>query len=475
MPLLDLSNELLNEIAMHLIPSMDGDLASYVPDPDIAVCRITLLSLAKTNRRLNATAIRHLYHTVCIDDLHMLFALLRTFILNDDLADMVRVLSVFASLNEDLDPDTDEMSEQMFAGLTPDLKAHQFLGYCFEDMDSMEASDLTWTNCDNYPQSACALLLYLTGKLEALYLHLPPWNAGDYRFINGVFEESSRGRETQDTPAFVPNLSSLSLTADPRASDPRLDSDVPQCLMGNQGIKNLEIFGATLLHDKAGNFGDLLPARWSSLETIRLPYVCTRGIWLHHMCEVARPRLKRIEIWLSPRLDQRAESDTGPGYDQAFLLCADSLEHLKLGSRLVNSLPCLPSLLRLRSLELSVTDIFPTADAMRGADICDHFPPSLRSLFLVDDLWEPWEHSGSPVAEEEYASLLKAAFSRLLLGSGKKLPRLRDVCVQVTASSWGDYHEKSTEIRHLCTASPQFGGPFRVSGVTVQATESDAE
>jgi len=35
-------------------------------------------------------------------------------------------------------------------------------------------------SCDDYPESACALLLCLTHKLETLYMHLPAWNAGEY-------------------------------------------------------------------------------------------------------------------------------------------------------------------------------------------------------------------------------------------------------------------------------------------------------
>jgi len=61
MELLRLSNEMIDEIARHLVPSMANDLAAFNPDPDIAACRIALLSLAKTNKRLNTIAIRQLY------------------------------------------------------------------------------------------------------------------------------------------------------------------------------------------------------------------------------------------------------------------------------------------------------------------------------------------------------------------------------------------------------------------------------
>ena len=475
MELLHLSNEVIDEIAGYLIPSMADELAAFDPDPDIAACRIALLSLAKTNIRLNTIAIRHLYHTVCIDDLRRLFTFLEALILQPQLAERVRVLSIFAPLNEGLDPYTDTKSGEIFAALTPGMHAHRFLTQCFPDADFTSAADLTWENCEDYPEAACALLLCLTDKLEALYLHLPAWNAGDYDALAAFFEGSWEQRKTESDPSYalLPHLSTLSLTADPRADDSILTDDMPQALMGGRAIKHLEVFGASLV----GSPPDLLeeyaflPERWSSLESICLLGAYLSGTWWYLMCKEAGPPLQRVELSLAPRYDGGGNGGGDadePSYNEAFLLCADRLEHLRIGSPgLVSGLPCLVSLTRLRYLEASVTYIFSTPDAMRAADICDHLPSSLESLHLVDDLWEPWPAAEPLIAEDEYAGLLKGALVQLLCGGTAKLPRLKRVCLRASEKSWGDYHQRP-EMQSLCTVSSRVGSSILMDFVTVQ-------
>ena len=183
----------------------------------------------------------------------------------------------------------------------------------------------------------------------------------------------------------------LSLTANPRASDSLLPDDMPQAFMGGRAIKNLEVFGASLLSNSEFPF---LPERWSSLETICLPCAYLSGAWWYYICKEARLKLKRVELSIASRYDggdddgKGGDADKPSYYNETFLLCADTLEHLRIGSPgLVSSLPYLTSITRLRYLEASVTYIFPTPDAMRAAaDICDHLPFSLKSTHLVDDL-----------------------------------------------------------------------------------------
>jgi hypothetical protein len=336
-------------------------------------------------------------------------------------------------------------------------------------------SDLTWGNCDDYPESACALLLCLTDKLEALYLHLPAWNAGEYDVLAEFFEDSWEQAQPESDPSYalLPHLSTLSLTADPRASDSLLPDDMPQAFMGGRAIKHLEVFGASLLGNPEFPF---LPERWSSLETICLPCAYLSGAWWYRMCKEARPKLKRVELFLAPRYDGEGGDANEPSYyNEAFLLCADTLEHLRIGSPgLVSGLPCLTSMNRLRYLEASVTYIFPTPDAMRAAaDICDHLPSSLQSIYLADDLWEPWPTVDPPTTEEEYAGLLKAALFQLLRGSAEKLPRLKAVCLRACPSSWGDYHEETPEMRGLCRVSSRIGSSISMECVTLQGAGRD--
>ncbi|KAK5660622.1 hypothetical protein OQA88_13186 [Cercophora sp. LCS_1] len=304
----------------------------------------------------------------------------------------------------------------------------------------------------------------------ALYLHLTAWNAGEYEVLAGFFESSYDPAICDADFPFAPHISTLSLTASPHAADPLLSEEMPQCLMGSGAIKHLEVFGACLVINQDAPVGcEFLPARWSSLETIRLLGAYMTGEWWYRLCKDARPRLRSVEISLSPRYDEGEGDVDKPGYNEAFLSCADSLQHLRIGPGLVTTgLPCLTSMARLTYLEASVTAIFPSPAAMRTADICDHLPPSLQSVTLVDNLVDPWPSSDPPVKDEEYASLLKMALSKLLLGSERTLPRLKRVSIQVRSTSWGDYHEKTPEVRNLCTVSSQSANTIRIDGITIQ-------
>jgi len=84
-----------------------------------------------------------LYYAVCINDLRRLFTFLEALILQPRLAERVRVLSVFASLIEGLDPYTDMKSEEIFAALTSDIHAYKFLSCSFRNADFAEAAGLT--------------------------------------------------------------------------------------------------------------------------------------------------------------------------------------------------------------------------------------------------------------------------------------------------------------------------------------------
>ena len=272
MELSALPTELLDQIAGYFIPTMHSDPHPNNPGPDIAACRRTLLLLARMNKRLNAVAVRHLYHTVFIDDLRRLFTFLGTIIFDDYLASRVRVLNIFTSLDaQDLDFHTGGQSELKIARITPNMKAYQYLGRCFGDFT--HPRDLMRANCAEYPQSACALLLCLVEGMEHLYLRVPTWNLGDCRTLSDFFERSCRDSHLN----FVPRLSSLSLIADPEIDNPTLGSGMPQHFLGSGAIRHLEIYGACLLIDEGGFDQPFLPARWSSLETVRLSLVCMSG------------------------------------------------------------------------------------------------------------------------------------------------------------------------------------------------------
>ena len=447
-----LPSELLEEVAWNLVPTMDADLGSYQPDPEINTCRLALLALAKTNRTMNAVAIRHLYHTVCITDIRALFEFLGTLILHDHLADLVRVLSIATSLEEDLDTYTEKKSGEIFAGITGDMTAHGYLSRCFDDFT--EASELTWSNCDGYAESACALLLCLATKLDALSMHCPNWNAGEYEVLTSVFETSY-----QEGVAFVKHLSRLSLIADPTASDPLLPAGTPQSFMGSGNIKNLELFGANLFREDT----PISAGKWRNLETVRISYAYTTGAWWYRLCKEVGPNLRTVDISISPYFNEPGD-ETGPGYNDAFQLCAASLEHLRFNVAWMSNfashlgpgkrLSCLPSLLRLKHLEVSVTVLFESPVTMGRINICDILPSSLERLCLCEEMWEPWQDSVMGMdpdgLEREHARLLKRALFQLALQSEEKLPWLRWVGFRVSNKYWA-FDE--TELKGLCTVS----------------------
>jgi len=473
MSLLSLSNELLSEITRNLIPTMDTDLGSYEPHPDIKPCRLALLALSKTSRRLNIISIPYLYHSICILDLRALFDILGTLILHDHLAGLVRVVNLATPLDQELDDYTDQKSEEIFADLTADTKAYGYLDRCFGDFFTGDAGELTWSNCDGYPESACALLLCLVSELEALYIHLPNWNAGDYEVLMGFFE-TSYAEEGDGT--FAQRLSLLSLTANPHACDPFLPADTPQCFMGTAGnIKRLEIFGANLLFQD--DDAPFTAAKWRNLEAIEVSYACTTGEWWYRLCKEARPKLKRIDISISPRFNEEGVQ-CQPGYNEAFALCADSLEYLRFGVEWMHNyvshlgpargLSCLPSMQKLKYLEVSITVIFSSLATIKESDIRNCLPPSLETICLSDELWEPWQDSvpekGTDDLVKEHAMALKRAMIQLVLYSEQKLPLLTDVHVRVNKSYW-KFDE--TEVRGLCTVS-EVGTAFHVDCITLQ-------
>lgn len=464
MSILNLSSELLNEIASHLVPSMDDDTGSYDPDPDMRRCRLALLSLARTgNHNLHAIAIRHLYHTICIYDLRCLFDVLHTLVYHPHLANLVRVLNLATFLDVPLDNYTDAKSEALYAGITPDMKTFPLLRLCFgDDFDDTELRELSWSTVDDFAELSFGLLLCLTSRLESLHLHGPNWNAGDFDALTTVFASAYDDDESLHG-GFLPRLSRLALSADPLADGPLLAMETPQCFMGAAGnIKHLELFGANLVQEDAV-VDD--PEKWRSVETIHATYACTSGSWWYALCSKARPRLKSVSISISPYYDGTSPIEWeghGQGYNAAFALCAESLESLKLDFDYVGGyashlgpgrqLDCVQGMQRLRYLEVSVTMLFASPQAMEEVNICDVLPGPLEKVCLRDDVTEPWvdllsvgqdteeETLGANLTvedlEKEHVRLVRRAFLQLVLESEPRLPRLQSVRVVVNKTHW---------------------------------------
>ena len=467
MGLFRLSNELLDTVARSLIPQMHTALGADSLDSSVKEGRRALLALVKSCRKLNIIATPHLYHTVCITDLGGLFDFLGVLVFNDHLTDLVRVLNITAPLDEYLDSDSEEKSEAIFGRLTPEMRAYTHLTRCFGDFD--EPCELTCDNRDNYAESACALILSLVPRLEALYMQVPDHHVGEYERLIEFFEESC-----QDDSGFASRLSLLSLTADPRTDGSLMPAQMVHSLMGSGNIKHLELSGGNLI----GGSNDSAPS-WRSLEMAKVLNAYTTGVWWYRMCKDAGPKLRAIDISIAGGYSQIVVPNQ-PGYNEAFLLCATSLESLRLdfvglshtAAHLgpTGRLSCLPSMQRLARLEVPLTLIFSSPAVMEPVDICDHLPPSLRIIYL-HEVYLPWGSDMRSTSVDNdlvaaHGRLLKRSLFQMVLESSQKLPLLERVCIDGEVEGW-DFD--ATELGDLCTEDSRRGRDIVVDCVTLQS------
>jgi hypothetical protein len=231
---------------------------------------------------------------------------------------------------------------------------------------------------------------------------------------------------------------------------------VPQCFNRAVIIKHLELYGACLL-TKPPYHGNELPGpflvdKWHNLETIRMQHTLTTGAWWYQLCQDPIQRLKSIDISVPTYFHEDGGHNT-LGYSDVFLLCSASLERLRFcvertvfyDSHLgpTRQLSCLPFMSRLRHLEVSVPVIFRDSVTMEAADICDHLPPSLESIYLREAMLRPWQRQNYGLSLEELADLarehsrfLKRALLQLVRRSERILPLLKSVHLCVAEGYW---------------------------------------
>ncbi|KAK0620661.1 hypothetical protein B0T14DRAFT_235410 [Immersiella caudata] len=476
MGLFRLSNELLDAVSRSLIPQMDTALGADPRYSSVTDGQRALLALVKSCRKLNVIATPYLYHTVCITDLGGLFDFLGVLVFNDHLTDLVRVLYITAPLDEYLDSDSDEKSEAIFARITPEMRAYAHLSRCFGDFD--EPSELTCDNCNNYAESACALILSLVPRLEALYMHVPDQYVAEYTRLMEFFQQSCQ----KDDSGFADHLSLLSLTVDPRIDCCLMSAKTPHRLMGSGTIKHLELSGSQLI----GGNGDLA-SNWRSLETVKALRAYTTGAWWYQMCKDAGPKLRKVDISIAGGYNQPVDPGQS-GFNEAFMLCATSLESLRLDFCSLSHteahlgptgrLSSLPSMQRLARLDVPLTLIFSSTAAMDALsdDICDRLPPSLRIIYLRE-AYPPWPASdmhGTGVNGDLVAGhnrLLKRSLVQMVLESSQKLPLLERVCIDGEVEGW-DFD--TAELGDLCTTDSRRGRDIVVDCVTLQSRRRDS-
>jgi len=281
---------------------------------------------------------------------------------------------------------------------------------------------------------------------------VPDSTSGEYGKLMEFFEQSYL-----DDDDFARHLSLLSLTADPRFDSALMPAKMPHSLMGSGSIRHLELSGANLFRD--GDDMSYSTDNWRNLETVKAWGAYTTGAWWYRMFKEAEPSLRAIDISVASEYSVIADPES-PGYNEAILLCAASLESLRLDLKGMDDyaihlgparqLSCLSSMQRLRYLEVSLTVVFSSPAAMEATDICDFLPPSLRSICL-NETYPPWQLSISDMSPDDvisaHARLLKRSLFQLVLASGQKLPLLKRVCVVGQNEDW-DFD--ATELEGLC-------------------------
>lgn len=91
------------------------------------------------------------------------------------------------------------------------------------------------------------MVLNLTVNLKALHLHLPLLADDSNAILAGCFARSCRDARNDTTFIFVPRLSKLCLSIHRNSGNHTLPASIIQQLMGNGAIKQLQVFGASLL------------------------------------------------------------------------------------------------------------------------------------------------------------------------------------------------------------------------------------
>jgi len=420
MPLLNLSNELLQPIADQFIPAPEGpiDPSSILRfgwlDPEHDLRRTTLVALAKTNKRLNAVANRALYHTILFKDRHddgninMLAALLKTLLLHDHLRGLVRVVQTFEQFYNRSLP-----YPRLFQDFQRVIRGEPLPGH-----DPLADDDYgprpwwsrpTWQCfCSQYPKAAFGLLLGIT-RPEALYLatdglrklgsgypvqELASVCGAGRRHLSllslayiGIeqFVPYCRGNEEEQHPGPHPELLEYYVSA------------------AGGHLRHLELNGAQpLLAEKARFFN---PDLWGNLQVLIVGSSIVTGEWMLKLCKEGGARLRAIDIFMPHgmtddmggygRFDDEPASLTY-GYNDVLALCADSLEHFRLDMHWLTfrtqdreMLTHLRSMRRLKHLDVEPALIFPTVADMIKGDICDYLPGSLESiqLCLCDNLY----------------------------------------------------------------------------------------
>ncbi|KAK5659230.1 hypothetical protein OQA88_1322 [Cercophora sp. LCS_1] len=193
------------------------------------------------------------------------------------------------------------------------------------------------------------------------------------------------------------------------------------------------------------------PEHWGAVQSLSLWYIDEICPWLEGLYKDARPMLRNLEIAMSLNVYDE-EAPVERNLNNSLSLFADTLESLKITLLSSTShlerlglgcgLSCLTRLTHLRKLDISVSLIFPSLNAMEKANICDSLPTSLETIRIDETGYcGTWYFTYTADEEEEnqhqhlywkFLAVLKRDFLVLMNESGERLPKLRAVEVIIS-------------------------------------------
>jgi hypothetical protein len=488
MSLTKLPNELLREICKNLViglldtprvvPKVHYDYEDFddiedeEEDDDQYYSRKSLVSLARTNRRLNDIATPFLYHTIRVYHHADLYSLVACLFKAPRLGELVFELCVKADLTlPEIFYDISDLEgyDKLIKAVDNDdsgRTTYQRILKSFPDLDGVLRTSCGKCTCqgrdsgkhdydcpDRAGEAACALLLLLTPRLHTLHLaKLSSFTPAGYPHLLSIFDSNVATR-------VLPQLERLILDSKPTTRDAvRLPHGCLRQFMEGRKIKHVELQAPDLL-DAESSW-----EMWEHVETLHMKDAYVSGTWWYLLSKEARPPLKEIEISVSPfeNEEQEVEDLESPGLNEALGFYTGTLQKLRvhLGDRMTiqepylgpqKRLACLSSMKVLTHLDISARLLFSCMDDMSNCNICNRLPSSLQRLRLdqTDDIclddnpWLYWNQEGHDLVQATpswdgpcYDTLFERALRQLAFESAEKLPCLERVLVVRRIVGW---------------------------------------
>jgi hypothetical protein len=420
--------------------------------------RRTLLTLTKTNRRLNSIATPFLYHALDIPDRPTLYLLILSLLNSPRLAYLVREVRVRLNLTDwfpesELEANNRLMKEFPFRGMAMSEKHSRFLSIFPHLKDALTLDHLDCMRFAPTGEEMFGFLLTVTQNLNTLQIIVPSNLDDDYHLV-----ASGTSSPLRVSFAVLPRLERLLIAADGYQDELTVPQQMPGVFLSGRKVKNLEFWAPYLGDEEIGTDG------WEHVETLRMEDAEISGRWFYELCKRSHPPLKCLQIQTSYWCDCSEEYDNDkPGLDEDLSLCADTLQklHIYIDSDDISRQPrlgfqkrlsCLPSMKLLTDLTIQARFLFSSLNDMKTALMSERLPVSLRRLQLSEygDLCaskNTWSTGGWVETDNDYPHLVMYGV-RELAKANDKLPHLESVRVKLEKQDpWGilqDFDERAS-------------------------------